>query len=103
MKKEEVLEVEEQINKALLKESKLELKKEDDKEELIEKSSSKSTIPATPVTIEKKPELGECEDLTETENVLPESIENKKHEEEKMRKTSITSQASQSKKVGKHF
>lgn len=52
MEKEEVLEVEDQIEKALKKESK-EAKEETSSEENI-KNDSKSTVPATPVTVEKK-------------------------------------------------
>lgn len=52
MEKEEVLEVEDQIEKALKKESK-ELKDETTTEENF-KNGSKSTVPATPVTVEKK-------------------------------------------------
>lgn len=102
MKKEEVLEVEEQINKALLKESRLEFKKEDDKEELIEKSSSKSTVVATPVTIEKKMESEEFEDVAEMKDALSKSTKNRKHEEEITRKNSVNSQVSTSKKAEKH-
>lgn len=66
MEKEEVLEVEDQIQKALEKESKS--NKEDDKEDIIEKSSSKSTVPATPVTVEKKLGKEELEDTSDSVN-----------------------------------
>ena len=61
MDKEEVLEVEDQIQKALEKESK---NKKEDAEEIHEtiKSTSKSTVPATPVTKETKLLKEEIED-----------------------------------------
>ncbi|XP_051168793.1 mitochondrial proton/calcium exchanger protein [Leptopilina boulardi] len=65
MEKEEVLEVEDQIEKALKKEG-----KEATSEESI-KSTSKSTVPATPVTVEKKlgkEELNDDVNSTNKEN-----------------------------------